>query len=500
MQVTTAGLNDRPDKLLREPGVTYDRLTRWEVIALLVLLVLMLVFGYMSLRRQALHGNQMSDLDVYGRAAWAVVHDPSQLYTITNDDGWGYTYPPAFAVVMSPFQYPPVEMSEQGWLSWPVMVVIWTALSLGLTWLSVDVLASALERASSDQGVRDRPKFCRDWWGIRVVPLLVCMPSVMSSIVRGQTDPLLLAGFCLMAAWAIRGRFIASGAALSAAIFVKIIPGMLVLYPLWRRQWRLLGGIVIGGVVLGVVLPVVVFGPTTAFELNKTFANVVLLPGLGIGADDSRSAYLTGITTTDNSSFKAILHHLTNFHLPRHERPLDAAPWVKLTHWAAMLLMLAVTFWAAGWKKIDRAALSPTTPGSDVRTPLNEVLFMGLLIQLMLLFSPVTHFHYYMLWVPLVMAVLMVDREDRQRVGISGYVALLIGLLFLAGLLPRIPWHDLFDVPGLLRVRDAGLLLWGTLGLWAVGVMMLRRREQAARKVVAEPAGEAEPVATGGAV
>lgn len=472
---TTACLNDVRDKPLRQPGVTYDRLTRWEVLALVALLVLMIVFGYMSLRRQALHGNHYSDLSVYGVAAWAVVHEPSSIYEVENPRGWGYTYPPAFAITMVPLQVAPLDRIPPGWLPWSVIVVIWTALCLGLTWLSVHVLADALERTSSDQGVRDRPKYCRDWWGIRVFPILVCLPSLMSSVVRGQTDALLLAGFCLMAAWAIRGRFLAAGVALSAAIFVKIIPGMLVLYPLWRRQWKLLGGIVLGAVVFGVVLPVAVLGPTTAFEQTQRFANVVLLPGLGVGEDQSRSAYLTGITTTDNSSFKAVLHHLRHFDKPRHERPLNAAAWLKLTHWAAMFLAIAITFWAAGWKKITAASFKP-----GHRTPLNEVLFIGLLIQLMLLFSPVTHFHYYMLWIPLVMAVLMVDREDRGRVGISGCVALLIGLLFLAGLLPRIPWDQMFEMPGLLRIRDCGLLMWGTLALWVVGVVMLRRREKPA--------------------
>lgn len=461
------------DKPFRQPGVTYDRLTRWEVIALLAFLIFMIIFGYMSLRRQALHGNHFSDLSVYGVAAWAVIHDPSSIYEVENPRGWGYTYPPAFAMAMTPLQYAPVDQAPQGWLPWPVVVVIWTGLSLALVWLSVHVLANALERTSSDPGVRDRPKFCRDWWGIRLFPLLVCLPSVMSSVVRGQTDALLLAGFCFMAAWAIRGRFIAAGAALSAAIFVKIIPGMLVLYPLWRRQWRLLAGILLGSVILGIVLPVMVLGPTTAYEQSLRFANLVLLPGLGIGEDQSRSAYLTGITTTDNSSFKAVVHHLLHFDKPRHGRPLDAASWVRLTHWAAMLLMLGVTLWAAGWRKITVDSFKP----GKQRT-LNEVLFIGLLIQLMLLFSPVTHFHYYMLWIPLVMAVLMVDREDRGRVGISGYVAWLILGLFLAGLIPRIPWDQIFDMPGLLRIRDAGLLMWGTLALWLVGVVMLRRREK----------------------
>ena len=88
-----------------------------------------------------------------------------------------------------------------------------------------------------------------------------------------------------------------------------------------------------------------------------------------------------------------------------------------MLHWSLMLVMIALTCWAAGWtpKSAAGKAVGKEAGEADkpLVTPLHEVLFIGLLTELMLLFSPVTHLHYFLLWIPLVMALLMWDRERR---------------------------------------------------------------------------------------
>lgn len=451
-----------PQKPLRIPGETYDPLTRLERVGLVVLLLLVLGFSYLAVRRQALHGNHYTDLSVYCRAAWAVVQNEG-IYEVASEKNWHFVYPPAFAIVMTPLQYAPPDDPRQWPLSWPVIAMIWTAIGIGVTAWSVHVLANALERTSSDRGVRDRPRYCRDWWGIRLFAVLFCLPSVMSSLVRGQTDFLLLACFCFMMAAAMRARHWTAGAWLSAAMCLKVIPGLLLVDPLRRRDWKMLGGVALGCAFFLVVLPVVVLGPTEAWHESRRFAEVVLLPGLGMGEDTSRANELIRITATDNQSFKATLHNTLWLNTPREDRPGEAATWVRAAHWGLMLVMLGVTVWAAGRK------------GMRAAKGLGYALWVSLLIELMLLFSPVTHLHYFMLLIPPVMVLLMWDRERRGRVGISLDVLLLMLGVFIGGLLPRIP--------GLEVTRDLGLMMWAGVALWVAGIVVLCQRQDEAASI-----------------
>ena len=487
-------MNSQKSPPLRIPGKTYDPLTRLEVVGLAALCVLVVAFGYMTLRRGALYDNHMTDLSVYCVAAWAFNHDVD-LYSVSNLRDWHFVYPPAFALAMSPFAVTPKEYAqppelvEGAWLPWPAIVVAWYVISVVVLALAVHVLATALERGSRDQGVRDRPKYCRDFWGIRIFPVLFCMPSVMSSIVRGQTDFLILAAICFMAASAVsfgQRMHARGGAWLSIAISLKIVPALLIVYPLWRRDRRMLGGVVAGCLFLLVAVPLVVMGPEKAWHATERFVEVVILPGVGVGTDTSRAKELIEITATDNQSFKATMHNLLWFNTDRAERPGDAAAWVRMLHWSLMLVMIALTCWAAGWtpKSAAGKAVGKEAGEADkpLVTPLHEVLFIGLLTELMLLFSPVTHLHYFLLWIPLVMALLMWDRERRGRVGISLDVLLLMVAVFIAGLLPRIP--------GLRMTLDLGVVTWAGVLLWVVGVAVLRKLTVQARNT-SEPAAAA---------
>src|SRR5205823_5482473 len=110
--------------------------------------------------------------------------------------------------------------------------------------------------------------------------------------------------------------------------------------PLWRRDGRCLLGCALG-MVLGLgVIPAAALGPAKAWDCNLEFAEVLLLPGLGLGTDRSRADELTNVTATDSQSILAVLHN--TLHPDRWTRPPQASPAVRLTSLAASGLLLLV--------------------------------------------------------------------------------------------------------------------------------------------------------------
>src|SRR5581483_10400616 len=98
------------------------------------------------------------------------------------------------------------------------------------------------------------------WWYARTIPVLVCLGGVGFTLGRGQVNLFLVALVAGMFAAAAAGRRFASGAWLAGAIALKVIPGLLVLYPLLRRDGRALAGVAVGLVVLLGAVPAAVWG------------------------------------------------------------------------------------------------------------------------------------------------------------------------------------------------------------------------------------------------
>ncbi len=78
--------------------------------------------GQVSAARPGLH---RTDFTVYTEAG-AAFFDGRNPYTVTNPRGWGYLYPPLFAILVAPLHALPPQLQ----------VVVWFVTSLGLAWLA----------------------------------------------------------------------------------------------------------------------------------------------------------------------------------------------------------------------------------------------------------------------------------------------------------------------------------------------------------------------------
>ena len=220
-------------------GPATNRLSSWERAGLYCLVAVVLIFGAVVELRSAFLHRRMGDAGVFFRAAWAVTSG-ADIYDVSDDNHWHFNYPPLFAILMTPLADAPPNESQAGQLPFWASIGIWYAFNIGCMILAVHLLASALEATSSREDVRRQPAGCRRWWYLRLLPILVCLPPVGLSLMRGQVNMLLLLLLAGLAASSLRGRSGSAGLWLAGAICLKVIPAFLLLFPLWRRDRRAL--------------------------------------------------------------------------------------------------------------------------------------------------------------------------------------------------------------------------------------------------------------------
>src|SRR5262249_43213400 len=273
--------------------------------------------------------------------------------------------------------------------------------------VGIHVLASALEKASADPAVRGLPRWRRRWWLLRTLPVLACLPPIGHTLMRGQTNLLLLALICGLTAGLVRGRSLLAGLCLAGAICLKIFPAFLLIVPLWRRDWRCLGGCALGLFVGLVLVPLVALGPRMFVTEYRELAKVLVGPALGLGEDQTRAEELINVTATDNQSFLAVLHN--TLHLDRDTRPNEAPPWERRTAWLLGGAFTLLTLAASYRRRRDNG--------------LSAAFLVGSMTVVMMLTSPVCHTHYFVLSAPLVMALLARSWE-RHPWRLNQFVAL----------------------------------------------------------------------------
>jgi hypothetical protein len=428
----------------------------WELILVVALLLAALGFGVVVEYRSTFLTRRMTDLDVYLRAAWAV-RTGADIYTITDDNGWHYHYPPLLAIVLTPLADAPPGHDRTGMLPFGVSVGLWYIISIACLSLATHALACALEDSRAGSTAARVPD-SRRFWIVRLVPLLICLPPVGHTLMRGQVNLLLLCLLAFMAAAYVRGQSWRAGLWLAGAICLKIIPAYLLIYPLWRRDFRSLvacgAGLAVG---LGLV-PILVFGPEQSLEYYREWDDALRRPALADGANQSRAKELIDVTATDSQSYLAVLHNV--LHWERSTRPAQATPAVRLCHWLIGGLLTLLTLRAGGFSVRRRRE--------------DELLFMGGLILMMILLSPVCHLHYFCLVIPLVMGItgrIVTGTLEAKVVCLWG----LLGIGYLvAEALPQLPKFE--------KLRDLGLVMFAALFVWGVALIMLMHRRDVAQR------------------
>jgi hypothetical protein len=429
---------------------------------LLLLLALVIAFGVVVEVRSAFLSRRMGDLGCYLRPAWGVLVG-EDIYDLKDDNGWHYNYPPLYAILLIPLADPPPGHDTTGFVPYAVSVALIYVLNMACLAVAVHVLASALERRAADRAYRDQPRFCRRWWALRFWPVVICLAPIGHTAMRGQVNLQILA---LVSAWIachLNGRRLWAGFLLAVAICIKVIPVYLLVYPLWRRDRRALTGSVVGLFAGLVAVPAAVLGPARAADEYRKYAQVFFGPLLNLSEDRSRHEELLGMNATDSMGIKEALHCWLN--PDPLARPKDYHPAETCTYVGLGVLMTLAVLWPG-------RRLRPVSPW-----PVSHQ--MALLVVLMVLFSPISHVHYFTFCLPLVMSLLF----RRWQCGTTlrtGWLPVLALTWFAAA-------TSLPSLPVLQPIKDLRIPLLGVLPLWGLGVVELWRSGQGKETGAIEP-------------
>lgn len=437
-----------------------ERLNRLDRICLSAFAVALLVLAGLVVSRSSLLDRRCGDWNVFARAAWAA-RSGTDLYDVTDDNGFHYLYPPTFAILLAPLADAPAGAARDGLMPYPLTVLYWYYFNVFCLGVSAHWLACAVESSSP---VWSRPDWrgSRGWWGLRLWPILACLPPVGHTLIRGQVGTLLLLLLSGMILASVRRKSWQAGGWLACAICLKLIPALLLIYPLVRRDLKFLAGCA-GGLFIGaVVIPVAVRGPEQTWRDYQKWNQVMIAPAVAGGTDTSRAEEVLNVTATDSQSFLAMLHNTT--YLERSTRPRRAS---SLTRWLARLaggtLLLSVL--AASWRFIR-----PRSGNSQPDAPATLIAW-GALIEVMLLASPVCHLHYFCLSAPLVAGLIAVAWKNQGRPPLGVPLSILIALHIAANTVPHIPGMEVW--------RDVGLAGYAAVGLTVTAIVVLWRRRSA---------------------
>jgi len=421
----------------------------WEQAALVALLVGALILGSLVEIRATCTGKHNTDLGVYLAAAQAV-RDHADIYTVTyNFDH--YMYPPFLAILLAPVVPAPEPFGPPSALPFATTVSLWYLLSLLALIASVWVLARTLMPILPQGALPPGPAESAVWV-LRLLPIFICVHCLGRELQLGQVDLFVLALLALMIASASKGRSTQAGLWHGVAICLKVMPLVLLVYPLWRRDWRWLAS-ASAGMVLGlVVLPLVTLGYDQSAKYAQEYVRYMVMPAVaGKVTDHSRDAEMLDQDGVHNYSILGVLHNLTNLSMPRHERPKRASDFNRHVATVMQFTLIGLTLFASGFRRrVSR---------------LNLVLCIALLMTVMIITAPVCQSYYFVLLIPLYMALI---GDDLRRSGknFPGIGMMLVCLAYPVA-------QALASFSSLLR--DCGLVLAAVLMLWLAGILALRR-------------------------
>jgi len=388
---------------------------------LVVLALVLAVWGWVDVRvRGTVEPNSAihkTDFTVYTEAG-AAFFDGRDPYKVTNPRGWGYLYPPLFAMLVSPLHA----------LEPPMQVLVWFGLSILMAW---GCYAESLRIARAAlPGEPDRGLFgpIPNWVGAAAITAAL-LPA-LNCLQRGQVGIaklyLLLLGMRLLMESRSLARSFLGGGVLSLAIvlFQELLAA-------WRdRECRLpmpRASACSAGTLCGLALFLFLV-PACLVGWNANLRHLNSWTQWLAHAGDSRTGdTFTGDGTSPrNQSFANAAHHLGNWtHYyfaggPNDNGPeqlrlggkglMMDAPWARrlvlAIRLAAACLLLPMGF------RLGRA--------DDV---LGRAAGFGLACVATLIISPVARAHYYVLVFPAVIFVsLWLARHGRPRAALCSAI------------------------------------------------------------------------------
>jgi hypothetical protein len=250
-------------------------------------------------------------------------------------------------------------------------------------------------------------------WSVYWLTFLLASPFFLTNLAYGQVNALILA-LCLGGLYAARrNRDAAAGILLGLAAAIKLVPGVLLVYFLFQRRWRIVWVAALTFVAADFVIPVICFGFERVAAEYAVYTRCMWSSFVG-GANYS-------VWPLNQSPFIFLLRYFTTATASRLgplnvlDLPFDAVVWVFRGLGVAVVLALV-------------RALVKRPAGDGER-----LLDYGLLLTATLLLTPITWKHHYVLLTLLfgLLAWLVVESRGKSLwVLVVGWLLLVPALFF----------------------------------------------------------------------
>jgi hypothetical protein len=472
-----------------------------EKIVWAVLCLLLVIWGLTDVRQRAhfdpilaaenpaLISKHRTDLTVFTEAG-AAFFDGRDPYEVTNPRGWMYLYPPLFAILMAPLHTLPPQW--QG--------VVWYFLSLAMAWGCYRETVRLLKHAAVIEFTRGVGVGKTFRW-IQVAVVTVILFPTLDCLQRGQVGILilylLLLGLRLVLEGASWRKPMVGGMVLSLSIVFKIIPALPVFFLLFLlavHRIQKTGK---------VANPFRLLSAGTGV-LAGFFLFFFLVPSMFIGWQSNAGHLKTWSSAIGTQAVEASVEgHFANPHSPRNQS-LSNALYLSGTQLA---------YWFPGnsepnpWRYIETAGrfmVSPPVTNTILAIrvslcllliplawkrsgdALDRLAVFGLACAAMLIVSPVSRGHYFMLELPAVLFVSLWVWKNMgpQKALLCAAIPAILSLM-----------HYIFiTFPQMFGYIKLGIFCFGTLGigtaLWFVVmtcVLVTFSPEKASRITGTEP-------------
>ncbi len=247
-----------------------------------VLLVVLVVFLWANMVRRALKhsGSQYDDFVQFARD---LVYGRVNVYEEYPSDNTITKYPPFFSLLFAPLVPLPPAIGASIWF------LVSLGLSAGATWLSVETIREKLE------GPLNKSYY--------IFPFVLMAGIIGSNLETAQVNIVIVFVLCLALYTFRRGGDVTAGVLLALITALKLTPGLLIVYFIYKRAWKVVAGAIVGMVVFWFIVPPLVFGFENFAGIMKAWYGI-LNPFV---AEGTIAEGIVGFRHT-NQSMSAVLH------------------------------------------------------------------------------------------------------------------------------------------------------------------------------------------------
>ncbi|MBI2425411.1 MAG: DUF2029 domain-containing protein [Candidatus Hydrogenedentes bacterium] len=331
----------------------------------LAALLLWLIVGAIAVNRQLTNGS--ADF----REFWEVTrHTVHQYADERTDYVVPFTYPPLFHLLLAAFSWMPLALGASLWF------LFCSGCAVSAIWM--------LRRIA---GTDESPLPAR----YTALAVFMALGVIANDLIMGNANLVVLFLIVSMLYAVQRGRAGVAGLALAAGAAFKILPGIFLVYFLYKRQYRVVAHALLGCMLCFLVLPMLFMGPARGFHLVSQWTRQ-MLPMLQEKSGAKELWYeKDSIYRGTNQSLVAVVNRfLRPVPSIRGQQPMGTVNVADLPRGVVNAVYIALV---AGL--LATAAWLVRIPGAPGHTLPAHALEYGLVVLLMLLLSKVTWVNYF---------------------------------------------------------------------------------------------------------